>query len=263
VNHYFGSRFEIENFREYEFMKNNIFFYFTILIIVAISCGESEQDKQARVEISSIIRQLNANNQNLSTSKKREESLNLLSMRGFYQDFIKGYENVRLEKSKIPITDKFLTMSKKLDTIIDLSIAKISARQDILLKVSAIGSEGNSLTRNVENYYEYRRGAITSHSNYSGDYYRDRATKTKMEIMQNKSSLTIEIAKFRSIKRQYDSINEELINTSEGLNKVALNRDFTDSINLNIIAQDTIDFLNDFEDQMTSFEQSIIGLEVY
>ncbi|MEQ8878205.1 MAG: hypothetical protein RLQ12_01160 [Cyclobacteriaceae bacterium] len=241
-------------------MKNIIFISLTILIFAVISCSESEQDKQARVELSSIIRQLNANNQNLASSKKREESLNLLSMRGFYQDFIKGYESVRLEKSKVPITDKFLVLSNQLDTIIDLSIAKISTRQEILLKVSSIGSEGNSLTRNVENYYDYRREAITS--SYSRDYYRDRATKTKIEIMQNKSTITIAIARFKSLKNQYDSLNEELMNASEELNKVSLNLDFTDSISLNLIALDTTDFLNDFDNQMTSFEQSIYDLKV-
>ena len=220
-----------------------------------ISCGESKKDIESREELSVIIRRINAFYEDYNDNKAREEHLNQLTLRNYFQNYSNQLSDFRQEAAGLTITEKFNLIRTELDFLISGSAKFIGLRQSLLLQMLKMSNTFSDIKRNKELSDEYWDKYLSS--NYSSslnNLYRKQYMEYDNKVDEEREKFRLEIKELSSLVKEYKINNQEICQIIDTINNHAKKSDFINIIIIKKIILNSADYLNETINLVEMFE---------
>lgn len=208
-----------------------------LILIIFTCCGESEEEKIARQELNSIVRQINATYKSVDSSKESEEQLNLLTARSYYLDIQSRFDELYISFSKVAIPEKFEQTGLLVDTLINKSLNLNSIRQKSLIQAINLSNSYSSLLSDFSTYQDYKNKSTRD------DFYKKYSSELRLELIHGMTGLIIESADFTLNISDFENNIDEVVNFTNEINSELNRLEFTDSLVIAKLLPDSTDFL--------------------
>lgn len=213
-------------------MKFTILFFITLMILS--SCGESEQGRMSRAEISATVRQTNTVFQDLIANQKTEESLNLLRVRDYYSEYNKQFREIRNDLAGKPIIEKYSEVSHGIDSLLLQCTIFMNSRQENMLSMFDLSNALSSYNENMETAIKYK------YEPYGGNLFSEYMQKALEKALEFQLSQL----KFMALSIQYNSYLTQIEHRSAYVNNMLIRHSFSDTLNFHTSIADTNEFFN-------------------
>lgn len=202
---------------------------YIMLLLVIISCGESEWDRSSRAELATIFRKTNLIFQDLKNNQQDETSWAPIVIRDFYGNHLKRIRDIRTEVAEGQLSDKFAFLRPQIDSLLRMGTHYLDFRQKCMLNMAKASAT-------MQGFRDARKKAILyrnkPYSRNLAERYYSQALDESMKYKEAKTDFLIAFRGEVELAKHIQSFGDSIISVSRSLNvpgSLSFHRTLTDT----------------------------------
>lgn len=196
-------------------------------------CGESQEDKASRAELSATVRQINAAVMDLHDNQRTESEMTLLKLRDFYAGYTDQLRTVRSQLAGRAVTDRFRPASDMLDSVLAYGVRYLNVRQSLMLGIFGVSNAVSEYRRCQNQAYDYVRRSS------SNEYLRTAAFESLDKAISAHAAIAGQCEPMIQALQEYRFGMAALSSVADSLNRCALRLGFVDTLTIGAAVMDT------------------------